>query len=89
MTIYGLLGYTHGWNKLVTVMSPEGDSVVRAAIATAAEDFWVVTGDGLLTQYHAKRRDVLERLIAEHHIIIVDKPAWDAKKAELGDVILA
>ncbi len=89
MTIYGLLGYTHGWNKLVTVMSPEGDSVVRAAVTPATEDFWVVTGEGLLTQYHAKRRGVLERLIAEYHIVIVDKLTWDAKKAELGDVILA
>ena len=88
MTIYGLLGYTHGWNKLVTVMSPEGDRVVRTAITTAVEDFWVVTGDGLLSQYHAKRRGVLEKLIADHDIIIIDKPAWDDKKAELGDVIL-
>jgi len=48
----------------------------------------VVTGDGLLSQYHAKRRGVLEKLIADHDIIIIDKPAWDDKKAELGDVIL-
>jgi hypothetical protein len=88
MTLYGLLGYTHGWNKLVTVMSPEGDSVVRAAITTAADDFWVVTGEGLLTQYHAKRRGVLQRLIADHHIIIINKPAWDTKKTELGDAVL-
>ncbi len=74
---------------MVTIISSEGDSVVRGAVTPAAEGSWVVTGDGLLTQYHAKRRGVLERLIAEHHIIIVDKPAWDAKKAELGDVILA
>lgn len=30
-------------------MSPDGDSVVRTAITIADEDFWVVTGEGLLT----------------------------------------
>ena len=87
MTIYGLLGYTHGWGKLITVMSPAGDTAVRAAITVSADDLMVVTGKGQLTQYHAKREGALMRLIAAHGIIVLDKLAWDARKAELGDVI--
>ena len=87
MTIYGLLGYTHGWGKLITVMSPAGDAAVRAAIAAPEDDLMVVTGEGQLTQYHARREGALQRLISAHGIIALDKPAWDAKKAELGTVI--
>ena len=87
MTIYGLRGYTHGWGKLVTVMSPEGDSAARAAITAPADDLMVVAGKRQLTQYHAKRHGALDRLIAAHHIIVLDKPAWDAKKAELGEAV--
>ena len=84
MTIFGLLGYTHGWGKLITVMSPAGDTAVRAAITVSGDDLMVMTGEGQLTQYHAKREGTLMRLIAAHGIIMLDKPAWDAKKAELG-----
>ena len=87
MTIYGLLGYTHGWGKLVTVMSPEGDSAAHAAITAPADDVMVVTGEGQLTQYHARRRGALERLIAAHGIVVLDKPAWDARKADLGAAV--
>lgn len=87
MTIYGLRGYTHGWGKLVTVMSPHGDSAARAAITAPAEDVMVVAGEGRLTQYRAKRQGTLERLVAAHDIVILDKPAWDAKKAELGEAV--
>ena len=87
MTIYGLLGYTHGWGKLVTVMSPQGDSAARAAITAPSDDLMVVVGEDQLTQYHAKRRGALERLIAAHGIVMLDKPAWDAKKAELDEAV--
>ncbi len=87
MTIYGLLGYTHFWGKLVTVMSPAGDTAVRAAIAAPEDDLMVVTGEGQLTAYHARREGALRRLIAAHGIIVLDKSTWDAKKAELGEAI--
>ena len=87
MTIYGLLGYTHGWGKLITVMSPAGDAAVRAAIVAPEDDLMVVADEGQLTQYHARREGALMRLIAAHGIIVLDKPAWDARKAELGDAI--
>lgn len=89
MTIYGLLGYTHGWGKLITVMSPAGDTAVRAAITVSADDLMVVADKGQLTQYHAKREGALERLIAAHGIVVLDKPAWDARKAALGAAIWA
>lgn len=89
MTIYGLLGYTHGWGKLITVMSPAGDTAARAAIDALEDDLWVVAGEGQLTQYHARRGGALERLIAAHGIVVLDKPAWDARKAALGAAIWA
>ena len=87
MTIYGLLGYTHGWGKLITVMSPAGETAVRAAIDAPEDDLMVVASEGQLTQYHAKREGALERLITAHGIVVLDKPAWDARKAELGEAI--
>ena len=89
MTIYGLLGYTHGWGKLITVMSPAGDAALRAAIAVPKDDLMVVTGEGQLTQYHARRQGALERLVAAHGIVVLDKPAWDVKKTALGAAIWA
>ena len=68
-------------------MSPAGDSAVRAAIAVSADDLMMVADDGQLTQYQARRVGALERLIVAHGIIVLDKPAWDARKAELGEAI--
>ncbi len=86
MVIYGLYGFTHGWGRLLTVMSPEG-----AAAATA----WIVTGDhiefsasdGRLPQYHEKRQGALARLVERNAIVVLDKEVWDEKKRELGDRI--
>ena len=68
-------------------MSPEGDSAAHAAITAPDDDVMVVTGEGQLTQYHARRRGALERLIAAHGIVVLDKPAWDARKADLGAAV--
>jgi len=86
MVIYGLRGFTHGWGIILTVMSPEGDSAVRARIVPGP-DIVATEGDGQLTQYQGKTRGALERLIEANGIIVLDKAAWDAKKAELGDAI--
>ena len=80
MILYGLLGFTHNGGRTLTVMSPEG---ARAALL-AGDDVAVQAGPGQLTHYREKRRGALQGLIAAHGIVVLDKPAWDAKKAELG-----
>ena len=87
MIVYGLLGFTHNGGRTLTVMSPEG---ARAALGEIAAGDGVVTqaGPGQLTHYQEKRRGALQDLIAAHGIQVLDKPAWDAKKAELGPGVL-
>ena len=83
MEIYGLLGFTHGWGRVLTVMSPEGVSRLNARLAPGDEVI-VSAGEGRLTQFQERRAGALERLVADYGIILLDKPAWDAKKAEAG-----
>ena len=54
MTIYGLYGFTHGWGRLLTVMSPAGRAAALERVA-AGEGVEVSAGEGRLTQYHEKR----------------------------------
>ncbi len=85
MTLYGLLGFTHNGGRTLTVMSPAGARAALAAMAAGAgEDVVVQAGPGQLTHYIEKRREALRGLIAAHGIVVLDKPAWDARKAELG-----
>jgi hypothetical protein len=72
---------------VVTVMSPAGDSAVRAHIQAGPDIVTTGGGGGQLTQYQGKRRDALERLIETNGIIVLDKLSWDAKKAQLGEAI--
>ena len=87
MIIYGLYGFTHNGAKALTVMSPEGACAALEAIA-AGEDVITDAGADRLSHYLEKRRGALARLIEAHGIIVLDKPDWDAKKAELGDAVL-
>ena len=86
MTIYGLAGRTHGWGRLLTVMSPAGKGALEAAIEVV-EGLEVVAAPGRLTQYHEKRGGALRALIQANDITLLEKPQWDAKKAELGERI--
>lgn len=86
MTIYGLMGFTHGWASVLTVMSPGGAGAALAAVETG-DGVIVQAGEGRLTQYRAKRSGALERLIAEYEIIVLAKPEWDARKRELGESV--
>ena len=78
MTFYGLLGFTHNGAKTLTVMGPA---------IPPGDDVTVQAGAGQLTHYLEKRRGALKGLIAAHGIVVLDKPAWDAKKAELGPAV--
>ncbi len=91
MILYGLLGFTHNGGRTLTVMSPDGARAALAAIAAGAgagAGIAVHAGPGQLTHYQEKRRGAFQDLIAAHGIQVLDKPTWDAKKAELGPVIL-
>ncbi len=88
MILYGLLGFTHNGGRTLTVMSPTGAGAALAAIpagsSVADSSVRVQAGAGQLTIYQARRRGALRELIAAHGIEVLDKPAWDAKKAALG-----
>ncbi len=81
MTLYGLLGFTHNGAKTLTVMGAAGSAPL------AGDDVDIQAGAGRLTHYLEKRRGALQGLIAAHGIVVLDKPAWDAKKAELGPAV--
>ena len=83
MTIYGLYGFTHGWGRLLTVMSPEGRVAALERIA-ATDGVEVAAGEGRLTQYHEKRRGGLAEMVTANGIVVLDKATWDARKQELG-----
>ncbi len=87
MILYGLLGFTHNGGRTLTVMCPEGASAALAAMAAggeASDDVLVQAAAGQLTYYQEKRQGALRELIAAHGIVVLDKPAWAVRKAELG-----
>jgi len=86
MKLYGLMGFTHGWAKTLTVMSPAGRTAALARIA-AGPDVEVVAGPDRFTRYHERRAGALAALVARYAIEVLDKPAWDAEKAALGAAI--
>jgi len=86
--LYGLLGFTHGAAKVLTLMSPCGAGAALAVVI-AGDDVIVEASPGYLTRYYEKRQGALLRLAVEHRIEILSKAFWDAKKAEFGDAILA
>lgn len=84
--LYGQYVFTHGWRRVLTVMSPAGATAVRKALRVD-NDIEVNGGDGRLVQLHEKRAGALERIVAIHNIKILDKAEWDARKARFGDAI--
>ncbi len=87
MILYGLYGFTHGWATVLTVMSPSGAAAALRHVE-AGDDVTTKAGEGRLTQYSARRDGALEGLIEAHGILVLSKPEWDAKKAELGEAVL-
>ena len=87
MELYGLIGKTHGWGKVLTVMSPAGRTAALAAVE-AGDHVIVQGGPDRLTVYQEKRAGGLDRLITENGITLLTKAEWDAKKAELGAGVL-
>ena len=84
MELYGYFVWNHhGWAKILTVLSPQGGDAAFDYIEVG-EDIIAKGGDGRLPQYQEKSGKALENLIARYGIKMLNKAAWDAKKAELA-----
>ena len=66
---------------------PPGGAWAARERTPAGEEVIPDGGAGRLSHYLEKRSGALARLIETHGIIMLDRPAWDAKKAELGDTV--
>jgi len=84
--LYGYYVFTHGWGRVLTVMSPAGAAAVLKTVR-GDDDLEVKSGKGRLAQFHEKRAGALDRVAAMHNIRILTKAEWDARKAEFGNVI--
>lgn len=84
--LYGLMGFTHGWAKVLTVTGagPEGGAAALARLGRP-DGVEVLAGDGALPRFLEKRRGALQRLVAEHGIVVLDRAQWEARKAAGGD----
>jgi len=85
MTLYGLRGWTHhGWEQTLTVLSPSG--VIEALRHMSRIDgLRTVRRPGNLTRYHEIRAGSVNALIERYSIEILDRGAWETRKAELGE----
>jgi len=84
--LYGHYVFTHGWRRVLVVMSPAGAAAVRAVIGIR-DDIDLAAGPDRLVQLHEKRAGALERIAAAHDIRILGKAEWDENKARFGDAI--
>ena len=82
MTIYGLLGFTHGWARVMTIMSPEGSERALALLGEP-EDIAIQVGEGALPRLYEKRGGALQRLVEAHGIEVLERPQWEARKREI------
>ena len=78
--LYGLMGFTHGWAKVLTVTAAGGGAEALARLGRP-EGVEVLAGDGALPRLLEKRSGALQRLIAERGIVVLDRAQWAARKA--------
>ncbi len=84
MELYGLRGITHGWGRLLSVMSPAGARAVLDHVVPI-EGTTVVAQNGQPVQYHQVRDGALDALVARFGIVELDQAAWAARKSEIGE----
>ena len=84
--LFGFFGFTHGWARMLTVMSPAGAAAALRAVPGNG-DLIVHSGEGQLTRYQEKREGALDRLVEQHGIAVLSRSEWNARKAELGETI--
>lgn len=87
MELYGLRGITHGWGRLINVMSPAGADAILAHIETG-EAYMVIATPGAPLQVHQAKGGSIDGLIERYGIIELDLPDWERKKTELGAAAL-
>jgi hypothetical protein len=85
--LYGLRGITHGWGRLINVMSPDGAQAVLAHIETG-EAFMVIATPGAPLQFHQAKGGSIDELVRRYGIRELDLATWERKKSELGDAAL-
>lgn len=86
LALYGLMGFTHGWARVLTLMSPAGRRAILERLEVG-EEATLEAAPGGLPRLIERRGGGLDRLVAANAIVLLAKPEWDAKKAELGDVV--
>ncbi len=86
MILYGLKGFTHGGGYLMTLMSPQGVSAILEALVLDPAELRLEQTGGL-PQVHEIVDGALDRLIAARGITVLEFPAWQARKDELGAAI--
>jgi len=85
MILYGLRGWTHhGWEQTLTVLSPSGVTVALQHMP-CTDGLRTVQRPGNLTRYHEIRAGSVNALIEGYSIEILDREAWETRKAELGE----
>lgn len=84
MKIYGLLGFTHGWARVMTLMSPAGNAPVLDLLGQP-EDVTIQADDGALPRLMEKRSGALQRLVEKHGIELLERPEWEARKKEIEE----
>lgn len=88
MTLYGLRGITHGWGRLMSLMSPAGAQAVLDRLQTGP-DLQVVAQRGQPVQVHQIRDGALDELVARYGIVELDQAAWAERKQAIGrDAVL-
>ena len=81
--IYGFMGFTHGWAKVLTITSRRGGDWALERLG-ACDGVWVLAGDGALPRLMEKRGGALRQIIEEHDIEVLERDRWQALKAELA-----
>lgn len=86
MQLYGFKTFTHGWQYVLTIMSPDGAGAAGEYLVTG-DDIGVEARPGHLTRYYEKREGAFDRLVARYQIEVLERDDWDRKKTELGTAI--
>ncbi|MBC6438889.1 MAG: hypothetical protein GDA49_00420 [Rhodospirillales bacterium] len=83
MELYGLRSITHGWGRLLHIVSPEG---ARAVFAHLDPDdaCRVVASPGAPVQVHQGKGGTIDDLVARYGIVELNLADWERKKSELG-----
>lgn len=85
---FGLMVFSHGWARILTVMSPQGIGATVEALGSA-DGVRMETGEGQLPKFVELREGALGRMIEEHDIEVLSRKEWAERKSRLGDVIFS